>query len=278
MNQTTASFKKEGLSFFRTGRFFIIAAVIVGLATFMPLLLAGLMAFMEAFSEVYADMGMDIEGMTGFLATNSSAIINSATNTTQVGLVVLVVLLNRAAGGEQKKRTIIIPKSAGLSSFSYLFPKYIIYPLSAFALGFVAMLSSYGVSALLFDANDVLFSNLVMAALLIGALLALYVCFHLTLGTATGMAGLSAAICIIAAFLLPLIFGVTGGDGVFNPFAMDILAFNAIMSGEALGGSDILDIVFTILFAIGVMVVTFLIALFAQNARKIDNSGNEKEL
>ncbi|MCL2221274.1 MAG: hypothetical protein FWC20_03410 [Oscillospiraceae bacterium] len=276
--QTRASFIKESIFFFRTGRFFIVAAVIVGLAVFIPLLIAGMSAFMYAMSDVYDEMGVEVTGMTAMLSENSSVgVSSSASEITGVGLMVLIILLNRAAGGEQKKRTIIIPKSAGLRSFSYLFPKYIVYPLSAFALGFLAMLASFGISVLLFNTNDVLFLNLILAGLLVGSCLALFVCFHLTLGTATGQAGLSATVCIIAAFLLPLTFGLTGSDFIFNPFAMDLLASTTIMSGT-LSGSEVMDIIFTILFAKGIMVVTFLIGLFAQNARRIDNSGNDKEL
>lgn len=276
--QTSSSFTKESLSFFRTGRFFIVAAVLVGLAVFLPLMLAGMAAFMDAASDIYDEMGVDVTGMTAMLTSSSSVAVSmSATEVTGIGLMVLIILLNRTAGGEQKKRTIIIPKSSGLRSFSYLFPKYIIYPLSAFVLGFIAMLVSYGISALLFDANDILFLNLIMAALLVGTCLALYVCFHLTLGTTTGRVGLSATVCIIAAFLLPIAFGTVGGDFMFNPFAMDLLASTTIMSGT-LTGSEIMDVIFTIVFAIGIMTVTFLVALFAQNAKRIDNSGNEKDL
>ena len=276
--QTKASFKKECLSYFRTGRFFIVAAVIVGLAVFLPLLIAGLGAFMYAASDIYAEMGVDVDGMTElFTSSASMGVSSSVSEVTGVGLMVMLILLNRAAGGEQKKRTVIIPKSSGLQSFSYLFPKYIVYPLSAFALGFIAILASYGVSILLFDTNDVLFLNLIMSGVLVGTCLALFACFHLTLGTATGQAGLSATACIIASFLLPIVFGITATDFMFNPFAMDLLASTTAMGG-ALTGSNILDIVFTILFAIGIMVVTFLVALFAQNAKKIDNSGDEKDL
>jgi len=275
--QTKASFKKESLSFFRTGRFFIIAAAIFGLALFMPLLIAGLTSFMDAASDIYYDMGMDVTDMTDFLATSSAALANSTTSISQIGLLVLIILLNRAAGGEQKKRTIIIPQNSGLRSFSYLFPKYIIYPVSAFVLGFLSMLASFGISTLLFDVNDVLFQNFVFSALLIGATLAFYVSLHLTLGTATGQAGLSAALCLVAAFLLPTVFSVAGGEVVFNPFGMDLFALNT-MTGDALTGTQMLDVLFTILFALGIMVVAFLVALFAQNAKKIDNSGDEKDL
>ena len=105
----------------------------------------------------------------------------------------------------------------------------------------------------------------------------LYVCFHLTLGTATGKAGMSAAICIIASIILPGIFAVTGSEYIFNPFAIDLLASSVIYNPETIQ-TELLDIAITVLFALAIMFIMYLIALFAQNARKIDNSGNEIEL
>jgi hypothetical protein len=139
------------------------------------------------------------------------------------------------------------------------------------------MLASHGLSALLFDTNDVLPLNIVMAGLLIGSNLALYICFHLTLGTSTGRSGLSAAICIVAAVLMPTALGTVGAEVIFNPFAMNLIAGQTILSGHLLS-SQVMDIIFTLLFAKGIMVITFLVALFAQNARRIDNSGDDKEL
>jgi len=278
--QTKASFKKEILSFFRTGRFYIIAGVIIGLALFLPLLLAGMAAFIDAADEagIYSDIGMDVGNMTGMITSYSSTgVTMSISGVAEIGLIVFLIFLNRAAGGEQKRRTIIIPKSSGLRGFGYLFPKYIIYPITGLLLGFLGMLASHGISILLFDTNDVLPLNIVMAGLLIGSNLALYICFHLTLGTSTGRSGLSAAICIVAAVLMPTALGTVGAEVIFNPFAMNLIAGQTILSGHLLGG-QVLDIIFTLIFAKGIMVITFLVALFAQNARRIDNSGDDKEL
>jgi len=276
--QTKASFKKEALSFFRTGRFYIVAGVIFGLALFLPLMIAGTAALLSGDVPINGDLGMDMTGINEMIPSNSSTgVAMSIGGIAEIGLIVFIIFLNRAAGGEQKRRTIIIPKSSGLRSFSYLFPKYVIYPITGFILGFLGMLASYGISLLLFDTNDILPLNIVMASLLIGASLALYICFHLTLGTSTGRSGLSAAICIIAAVLLPTTFSTVGSEVIFNPFAMNLLAGQTVMSGHLLN-SRIMDIVFTFLFAKGIMIITFLVALFALNARRIDNSGDEREL
>ena len=276
--QTKASFKKELLGYFRSYKLLTIALVIIGLAVMSPLLIAGMGALMDAMSDLYEEMGTDVTEMTEMLTESSSIGVGSAIESiTVAGLIVMLLLLNKAAGGELKKRAVIIPKSAGLRSFAYIFPKFIIYPLSAFVLAVVAVFAAWAVSIPLFDVNDAVFSGVLLAGVLTGVHLMLYICFHLTLGTATGKAGMSAAICITVSMLLPNILALMDASYMFNPFTLNIMASLSVSSGY-LSGPELFDNVVTILFALGVMLVAYLIALFAQNAKKIDNTGNEIDL
>jgi len=276
--QTKASFKKEFLAFFRTHTFLIIACVIIGISLFSPALMAGMSAMMDALSDVYDEMGLDVTGMTDFISESAAmGLVFSIDSVVGTSVIVVLLLLNRAAGGEQKKRAMIIPKSAGLRSFAYIFPKFVIYPLTVFILAVIAILASWPLSILLFNVNDLIFSNVLIAGVLAGVSLMFYVCCHLALGTATGKAGMSAAICISVSILLPMVFASVGTDYMFNPFALGYLA-SSILHSNALPQSELLDIVFTIVFALGIMLVTYFIALFAQNARKTDNTGEDLEL
>lgn len=276
--QTKACFKKELLAYIRTSRFIIISAVVVGLAVLSPLMVTGLAVLMDAMSGIYEEMGMDISTMTDMLGSYASVGVSmSVGDITGVGLIVFLIMLNAFAGGEQKRRSIIIPRSAGLSSFSYIFPKFVVYPLSALLVGFVSILASWGVSAIAFDVNDVSFDVALFAGLLTGVCMMLYVCFHLALGTATGKAGISATICIIAAFLLPNIFAFADMQYMFNPFTLELLAMDIISRGD-MSASIIADSLITVLIALAIMMICYFLALFAQNARKIDNRGNEIEL
>ena len=274
--QIRASFVREFLAYFRTKRFLIIALSIIGLSVFSPLLIAGLGSLMGSMSDFYSnELGMDVSEMAEILGSAASiGVSSSVSDITGAGLIVLLLLINRAAGGEQKKRAVIIPKSAGLSSNAYIFPKFIIYPLSAFLLAIMAMFASWAVSVLLFDYNDVSLSTILLSGTLSGVCLMLYVCLHLTLGTATGRAGMSAAVCIIASVLLPNIFVATGTDYLYNPFSLDLLALSVIYD-SAISGAEALDIAVTVAFAFAIMGISYFIALFAQNAKRIDNSGNE---
>ena len=277
-NQTKASFKREFLAFFRTNTFLIVACVIIGLSIFSPTLIAGMGILMDAMSDVYDEMGMDITGMTELLGSSAAVgVASSVEIVTGTSLIVLLLLINKAAGGEQKKRAMIVPKSAGLRSFPYIFPKFIIYPLTAFFLAVLAILISLPISILLFDTNDVTFSSTLLAGVIAGVSLMFYVCCHLALGTATGRAGMSAAVCITVSIILPVIFSALGSDYMFNPFTLGNQAAVVIYS-EVVPNQELLDIVFSIIFALGIMVITYFVALFAQNARKIDNSGSELEL
>ena len=276
--QTKASFKKEWLSFFRTHSFLTIACVIIGISILSPLIIAGMGALMDAMSDIYDELGADVSGMTALLgAASSTGVESSVDSITGVGLIVTLLLLNRAAGGEQKKRSVIIPKSAGLRSFAYIFPKFIIYPLSAFVFAVVAVFAAWIVSIPLFEINDVSFGSALLAGILSGVSIMLFICFHLTLGTATGKAGMSAAICITVSIVLPGVLSLIGTDYMYNPFTLDIMAYFSV-AAEALSEMNFVDILVAVIFALAIMGILFFIALFAQNARKIDNSGNEIDL
>jgi hypothetical protein len=269
--QTKASYKKELLAYFRTKRVLAIALVILGMSLFSPLLITGMGALMDAMGDLYQEFGMDISELTEALGTAASiGVSSSVSDITGIGLIVTLILLNRAAGGEQKKRAVIIPRSAGLRSFAYITPKFFVFAV-------LAMLASWPVSVLLFEVNDVTFSGVLLAGVLSGVCLMFFICFHLTLGTATGKAGMSAAVCITASLLLSNIFAFTISDYMYNPFALDLLAISVVQNGEIIV-AELVDIAVTVVFALAIMVAAYYIALFAQNARKIDNSGNEIEL
>ncbi|MCL2696649.1 MAG: hypothetical protein FWE74_01055 [Oscillospiraceae bacterium] len=269
--QVKASFKKEITAFTRTKRFFILLCVFVGLAVFDPLILRGTGALMEAVSEAET-----LGELFGEMTTASSSGVSSLVNDLALaGLIVFLLLINGFAGGEQKKRSIIIPRTSGLRNNAYLTPKFIVYPAAAFVLTLLAVFVAAAVSASVFAVNDLVIPQVFAAAVLLGVNLMLYTCFHLCIGTATGKAGMSAAICIGASILVPGIFsvmsmGIEGNLIAYNPFALSVMAMGAVSvmpdTGEAAA---------TVIIALAIMIACWLLALFAHNARRIDNKGNE---
>ncbi|MCL2020319.1 MAG: hypothetical protein FWG70_11290 [Oscillospiraceae bacterium] len=274
--QTKASFKKELLAFFRTKAFIIILLVFIGFSIFDPLLIRGLGLLMDAMSETYDEMGMDVSQISEMMGSAASMGVQQFLGDIMgIGLIVGLLLMNRFAGGEQKKRSIIIPRSSGLGNFSYITPKFFIYPLAVLILMVIATLSASVVSALAFAVNDLVIFNVVIAGLLMGVNFMMYVCFHLALGTAMGKPGLSAAICIGASMIVPLIFSIlsTGIENemlAYNPFSLGAMSLVAIYEPAPLT-----ETIITVAMTLGIMVIVYLLALFAQNAKKIDNSGNE---
>jgi len=273
--QTRASFRKESLAFFRTGKFIVIAIVFLGWAMLSPLIIRGLGGLMDSMSPIYDDLGMDVSGMTELLGSSASIGVSSAiSEMSSLCLLVFLLLINSFAGGEQKKRSVIIPRSAGLRSFSYIFPKFIVYPLSAFVLAITGTFLAWWVSSGIFAHNDVTLLGAFLGGTLAGTGMMFYICFHLTIGTATGKAGMSAAICIVSSFLLPNIFAVLGSEYVYNPFILSLYA-SSLVSETTQAFVQPMEVVMTVLIALAIMAIVFFLALFAQNAKTVDNSGNE---
>jgi ABC-2 type transport system permease protein len=285
--QTSANFKKELTAFARTKKLVILLSVFMGFATLIPLFYRGIGIMVEAMEELYDEMGMDSDAMLEILGLNATTGVQQAALAISLaGLIVFLLLINSFAGGEQKRRSIIIPRSSGLRSVPYLLPKYIVYPTAAFLLAFSAMLISSVISGVIFIQNDLEADRVIWSGVLLGVNLMFYVCMHLTIGTATGKPGMSAAICVGASLLVPEFFavlsrGFDGGMIAYNPFSMANLALT--LHYKIPGQPDEFitalppasEMIITILFAIGIMVAAYFVALFAQNARRIDNRGNE---
>ena len=269
--QVKAGLNKELLAFSRTKKLLILACVFIGLSVFSPLMIAGMGALMDSMSGTYEELGMDVSGMTEELS--SSALLGVSSQISDIsfaGLLVFLLLINSFAGGEQKKRSIVIPQSSGLGSTAYILPKFIVYPLTIFILSLLGVFAASVVSALVFENNDIVSSRVLMAGVIVGVCNMLYVCLHLALGTATGKAGMSSAICIVASFLLPNFFFILDAAPVYNPFTMNLTAVSVLYGGEAFS-----DLIISILIAFALMAVAYYIALFVQNAKRIDNSGDE---
>ena len=269
--QIKAGFRKELLAFVRSRKFFILACVYIGLSIFNPLMLKGMGMIMDTMSDTYGQLGVDISIITDQLGTSASLAISSAlSELSSTGLLVFLLVINSFAGGEQKKRSVIIPQISGLGSTAYILPKFIIYPLTVFVISLVGALAAAWVSALIFDINDIVVLSVVAAGAVIGVYNMLYVCLHIALGTGTGKAGMSSAICIVASYLLPNFLAVLNTTPTYNPFTLNLTASSVLYGEEA--ASSILA---AVAISVVLMAFAYYIAIFVQKAKKIDNSGNE---
>ena len=269
--QLKASFKKELLAFFRTKRFLTLTIVILGISLLSPLLIVGMGSLMNSMSDIYDSVGMDISGLTDELSSSATLGVSSQiSDVSGVGLLVFLLLINSFAGGEQKKRSIIIPQSSGLDSFNYLLPKFIVYPVAVFALSLLGTVAAGVVSSLVFDVNDIFWPLAIAGGATLGVYNMFFVCLHLALGTSTGKAGMSSAVCISASMLLSGFFSAIDATPAYNPFAL-----NSAAGSLVLGAEPVANIVVGIVLALAIMAGVFFLALFVQKAKRIDNSGNE---
>ncbi|MCL2108396.1 MAG: hypothetical protein FWH20_03510 [Oscillospiraceae bacterium] len=293
--QVKASFKKELLGFFRTKIAVILIAVFIGFAIFTPAMLKGMEIMFDLLDTAVSGMDMEESGLgdeadaamaelgaqleavsTMFSFTDASTGVTSTVGDISMTLlIVFLLVIIPVAGGEQKKRSIIIPRSAGLSNTAYILPKFIIYPITAMVLCIAATLVSAGLSVILTVNNDLVFSQVLLAGILAGINLAMYTSFHISLGTATGKAGMSAAICIVASMFIPALFALlgTGIDSellLYNPFSLNSMSVRALYEVP-----DTAEMLFSVIFAFALMAIVYFVSLFAQNAKRVDNSGNE---
>jgi hypothetical protein len=270
--QLRAGLAKEKSAFLGTKRFLALALVFLGIAIFYPLLVWGSGQLLMGIDDLGVE-GMDAFGELGGIVTQhaTTGAQSGTEGVTTVGLLVFLILINAFAGGEQKRKSIIIPQSAGLSNFNYILPKFIVFPLTAFAFTVISVFVASWFSVLLYSHNDLVLTNVLVSAVLAGVFNMLYVCLHLTLGTATGKAGMSSAICIVSAILvMPMFFAGINVLPELNPFIMNIAAIS-VAAGSWIRSEMLIGVIIAVI----IMISVFYLALFVQNAKMIDNSGND---
>ena len=272
--QIKAGLRKELSAFLRSKRFLIAALVFIAISILTPLLMWGLGLLMEVTSSAYDQLGMDSTGMVEEISplflTASSGVGMQISYLSTYGLLLYLLLMNSYAGGEQKRRSIIIPQISGLSSRAYILPKFIIYPPAVFIMSLIGVLIASLVSTFIFEYNDLTFTAVLASGVVLGVFLMFFACLHLALGTATGKAGMSSAICIVASMLLPSALSIIDATPAYNPFTLSVTATSTLYGAEKAS-----EVIIGIIIALAIMVAAFFIALFVRNAKKIDNSGNE---
>ncbi|MGN0598036.1 MAG: hypothetical protein ACI4J1_11995 [Ruminiclostridium sp.] len=267
-----AGLKKEYLLFSRTFKLWGILIAFMAFAIVDPLLFKALEVFAESMGS-NVDAGELVAQSMGAVEFSAGiGVMGALSDITASGSLIMLLLMMATAGGEQKKRSVIIPSCAGLTPMNYTLPKFIIYPVLIVIITFGATIVSAVTSILLFGGQ--LDWLAVMGA---GGLGALYMAFIVTamlmMGICTGRGGISAAVIYVLSSLLPIILSGFKADR-YNPFALKTMALN-IPLGEEI---DSLNLIGSIAITVILMLIFFFVTLFVQNAKKIDNEGNEAAL
>lgn len=293
-DQLRYSFKKEAAHFFRTFKFWGIVLAVFGFAIANPMMykvtgtlfkqLNDNQQFTVAIqtsampgSENPADDllgGLGIGDMASMYSSADSTLAMSLINFSSYSLLIILLVMMPVAGGEQKKRAMIVPMCSGLKFKNYLIPKFVIYPLSVFALTFLGGLTAGGLCNSLFDAGKVSFGMTALGSLLISVYMAFIVTVYLSLGLCTSRPGVMAASVFIGQMILQsMLEGMGLGD--YQPFTTV-----TVIAGMFAPGYDLRAKMPSILTSVGLSVVIgvlmFFLALGVLGAKKIDNTEEEK--
>ncbi len=294
--QLKYSFKKEWAHFTRTGRIFGVIAAIFSFALSSPIIfkMGGIMmemvygsteggsgntVFASAsagmsgdFGEMFGNIGMD-EIMAVY--SDAGAIFSTAiASFAGMSMLIVMLLLLAAAGGEQKKRAMIVPMCSGLDYKNYLIPKFVIYPLTVFAVTAVSVPVVGVLCNALFPNNKVSGEIMLLCTLMYAVYTLFLTCVYLSVGLCTSRPGVATVIIFLGQSFLQSIFN---GMGLidYNPFTLITLPNYMIMEGFDLSGS-MPSIIVGMAISLVVAVLMFFLALGVLNAKKIDNTEEER--
>lgn len=214
--------------------------------------------------------GIDMDAMIDMYSNAGMMFGTTVVLTLPSCVLVVMLLFMSAAGGEQKKRAMIVPVSSGLKYKNYLIPKFIIYPLSAFAITFLSTVSAGVACNVIFPNNHVSAVNMVVAALLAGIYVMFIATVHLSLGLCTSHPGIMAAAIYVGSSVVQSLlqgFGITE----YHPFAITSIVGDVLMIPNYSFADNMMNIVLSIVISIAVCILMFFLALGVLNAKKINN-------
>lgn len=284
--QIKYGFKKEWLQYSRTFRFGGIIIAILSFALADPFMYTVLNVLINYASDPSMLSGVAAFGADGGVEviTEATAIINDAgmvfsmtmADMCATSMLIIMLILMSPAGGEQKKRATIIPSCCGLNYFSYLVPKFVLYPLTVFAVTFISSLCAGGLCNMLFEYNHIGLSMMVLAAFLCGIYTAFITAVYLSISLCTSRPGITTVLMYIGTTLVELI--LTSLDLTkFHPFTLRALVTSEMfMDGFDLS-ENIASIIVGVVLSLLVGVLMFFLSYAVLNAKKINNQEDKPE-
>lgn len=301
--QLKYSFKKEFAHFIRGFKLLGIALAIFGFALFCPVMFKTAGDILEQMNDATtpefgtefgmamistdeapiaeADPDADSEDLG---LGDMAAIYGSATSVFSISLVnlatystlVIMLIMMKPAGGEQKKRAMIVPLCCGLEYKNYLTPKFVIYPLSVFAMSFLGGLMTGGLCSSMFANDNIPAGTLALASLMIAVYIAFVITVYLAVGLCSSRPGVMVGVVFLGQMILPSLFAGMGLTD-YQPFALLNLV-SALSSPEH---SNILsDNTANILVSMGISIVIgillYFVTLAVLNSKRIDNQDDQQ--
>ena len=295
----SSALKKEFMYFSRTFRLFGVIFSIMIFALADPVMIKGMGMLMDYVVEIAEEQSEaaiaageedavmfdeeDTAALSVFSDMDASAMMAmSVGDFTSTAVLIVLLIMMGPSGSEQKKRSIIIPRCAGLTPNMYVTPKFVLYPLTGFLSGFLAMFACAGVTSLMFEgAIDT--GMLALAAVSVGLYIAFTMILELTLGICTERPGVSVITVLAATSIVPTLLSAFRIDK-FNPFALPSIAQNAFLSDATVMGVsgsaelDMTNVVVSLIITVILSLILYFTTLFVLTARQIENEGNEAVL
>lgn len=293
--QLKYGFKKESAQFFRGFKLLGIVLAIFGFALVYPLMFktAGVLlnemsgadtpqvgtAMIAADSEPVAEAGTGGMGLGEFAAVYSSASAVFSMSLMSIAMysaLVIMLVMMKPAGGEQKKRAMIVPLCCGLQYKNYLIPKFVIYPLSVFAVSFLGGLAAGGICSSLFTSNNISADTIALASLMIGVYMAFIITVYLALGLCSSRPGVMVGVVFLGQMILPSLLAAIGLSD-YQPFAL----INLISGLSDPNAGDILsenltNILISSAITIAIGTLLYFITLAVLNGKRVDNQEEDK--
>lgn len=290
-NQLKFSFKKESAHFFRTFKFWGIVIAVFGFAIANPVMykLSGVLLaeLNKGGTEIQAAVqpspedaggifgGMDFSEMVGMYNDATVMFATCLTSFAEFSLLAAMLIMMSAAGGEQKKRAMIVPLCSGLQTKNYLIPKFVIYPLSTFALTFLGGLLSGGLCNSVFENRKVSGGYIALGALFIAVYFSFIVTVYLSLGLCTSRPGIMVAAVFISRTILQT-FLDSAGLTDFQPFTLMTLVSGTMFAPGFSLSDNLPSILTAVALSIVIEVLMYFLAVLVLNAKKIDNTAEDK--
>lgn len=290
--QLKYSFKKELAQYFRTFKFLGMVLAIFGFAITNPLMAkfsAVLLSSMDGMSMPSqtsqistsfsgADEGLlgsiDISDVVAMYNNGALMFAESLVSFASYSLLIVMLVMRSAAGGEQKKRAMIVPLCSGLQNKNYLLPKFIIYPLSMFAMTFLGGLVSGGLCGALFENWNVSVGMVMLGSLLMAVYMMFVITIYLSLGICTSRPGIMTGAVFVGQMILQsLLEGMGLKD--FQPFSL-VTAVNYMFADDGYVSEKMPSILTALGLSLVICVLMYFLALGVLSAKKIDNQEEDK--
>lgn len=276
--QVKAGFKKEWMQFLRTFR---LGGVLLGILSFAiadPLMYAGLNLMMNSLQAADPmSSSADVMGeITGIFNSASLVFGGTMAEFCSTSVLIVMLVLMSPCGGEQKKRATIIPSTAGLETFSYLIPKYVLYPGVVFVTTFAACCISGGLCNAMFELDRVDAGMVLLAALMCAVYIAFITVVYMSIGLCTSRPGLVTVLMYIGVSLVQII--LTSLDLTkFHPLTLRSLVTGEMFSEEFVLADNAASIAVGVALSVVIGVMMFVLTLTVQKGTKINNQEDKPE-